>query len=174
MATTFTVWADGRLDLGDRRVRCALGRAGVVAAADKREGDGATPAGLWPLRALLYRADRLARPESGLGTRALRPNDGWCDAPDDAGYNRVVIWPYRSSAEHLWREDGLYDLIVPLGFNDDPVVPGAGSAIFLHLAGDDYAPTQGCVALAKDDLLALLAQTSTDDGLRIVADRSPD
>ncbi len=172
MATTFTVWADGRLDVGAKRVRCALGPGGIVAAADKREGDGATPAGLWPLRSLLYRADRLARPQSGLETRALRPDDGWCDAPDDAHYNRAVTWPYPAGAEHLWREDGVYDLIVLLGYNDDPVIPGAGSAIFLHLAREDYAPTQGCVALARDDLLTLLAGAAPGDALRIVADRS--
>ena len=173
MAKTFTVWADGRLDLGDRRARCALGPGGIVAAAEKCEGDGKTPAGVWPLRALLYRADRLTRPRSGLETRPLHPDDGWCDAPNDPNYNRAVAWPYRASAERLWREDGIYDLIVPLGYNDEPVIAGAGSAIFLHLAREDYSPTRGCVALAKDDLLALLTQASPGDALRIALDRSP-
>ena len=139
VARFFTVWADGWIDTGTGRARCALGPAGVVDAADKREGDGATPAGLWPLRRLLYRSDRLARPETALEARALRPDDGWCDAPSDRNYNRPVTWPYAASAEQLWRDDGVYDVIVVLGHNDAPVIAGAGSAIFLHIARADYA-----------------------------------
>jgi len=168
-----TVWADGGLDLGGRKTRCALGSGGVVNATEKREGDGATPAGNWPLRRLLYRADRLARPVTGLETGALAPEDGWCDAPESPDYNRPVTFPFAASAEHLWREDGLYDLIVVLGHNDSPVVRGAGSAIFLHVARDDYGPTQGCVALAKTDLLALIARASPGDALRVLRENAP-
>lgn len=145
---------DGCLRLGPRRLRCALGRGGVRA--DKREGDGATPAGAWPLRAVLYRGDRLAPPRTALPRRRIRPWEGWCDAPQDPHYNRPVRLPHRARAERLWRADHLYDVIVVLGHNDDPVVPGAGSAVFLHLAQPDYAPTAGCVALALPDLLTLL------------------
>ncbi|HEY5346811.1 MAG TPA: hypothetical protein VIJ72_01360, partial [Rhizomicrobium sp.] len=81
---------------------------------------------------------------------------GWCDAPGDPSYNRPVRLPYPASAEQLWREDHVYDIIVVLGFNDDPVIAGKGSAIFLHLAKPDYAPTAGCVALALPDMLAAL------------------
>ena len=169
----FTVWADGWLDLGGRKVRCALGPAGVVAAADKREGDGATPAGAWPLRRLLFRADRLARPLTGLETRALTPDDGWCDAPDSPDYNRPISFPFEDSAEHLWRDDGIYDLIVILGHNDSPVVRGAGSAIFLHVARENYAPTAGCVELAKADLLDLLSKASPGDAMSVLRERAP-
>lgn len=137
-------------------MRCAIGKRGAVPAAQKREGDGATPIGHWPLRRLYYRADRLPPSETALASQPLRPQDGWCDAPADAHYNRFVQHPYPASAERLWREDNVYDLIVPLGYNDDPVVPGQGSAIFLHVARPDYAPTEGCVALARQDLLFLL------------------
>ena len=174
VALLFMVWADGRMDTGSGRAQCALGPAGVVDAADKREGDGATPAGIWSLRRLLYRADRLARPQTGLEVRALRPDDGWCDAPNDRRYNLPVTWPYVAGAEQLWRDDGVYDLIVVLGHNDSPVIPGAGSAIFLHVARDGYPPTQGCVALAREDLLALLRQARPGDALRIVRAASPD
>ena len=151
-----------------RRWRCALGSAGIRA--DKREGDGATPAGTWPLRRLLWRADRLPAPETALPLARLAPDDGWCDDPADRNYNRQVRLPFAASAERLWRDDALYDVIVVLGHNDAPPVPGRGSAIFLHVAQADYAPTRGCVALALTDLLALLADCRPDMALRIAPD----
>ena len=154
---TFTAWSDGAFDLPGRRTACALGRSGVIFAQDKREGDGASPLGLWPLRRVLYRPDRLAPPRTRLPIQALAPDDGWCDAPGDPAYILPVKRPYPASAETLWREDGLYDLIVVLGHNDSPPVSGLGSAIFLHLAREGYAPTEGCVALDRSDLEAVLA-----------------
>jgi L,D-peptidoglycan transpeptidase YkuD (ErfK/YbiS/YcfS/YnhG family) len=167
----FRVSADGMIDLGGRAARCALGRGGVCAAGAKREGDGRTPAGAWPLRRLLWRPDRVG-PASTLPSRPIRPDDGWCDDPRHADYNRPVRLPHPASAERLWREDGLYDLVVILGHNDDPVVPGAGSAIFLHLARPGYGPTEGCVALARPDMLELLSRASAGDVLAI--DAAPD
>jgi L,D-peptidoglycan transpeptidase YkuD (ErfK/YbiS/YcfS/YnhG family) len=166
----FTAYPDGLFDLGDRMVRCALGRAGVVTAAAKREGDGCSPAGVWPVRRLLYRPDRGPVPATRLPSEALSPSEGWCDESADAAYNRPVSLPYRASAEPLWREDGLYDLIVVLGHNDAPVIPGAGSAIFLHVAAPGYAPTEGCVALARGDLQLLLARAGVGDALAISLD----
>ena len=159
------VSADGRLSFRGRRYRCALGRNGIVR--EKHEGDGATPAGRWPLRRLYYRSDRLARPESRLPTAALRPDDGWCDAPGDPAYNTAVRLPYPASAEALWLADGLYDLIAVVGYNDAPVMPGRGSAIFLHVARSDYGPTEGCVALALGDLFEVLAAADAATELRI-------
>jgi len=135
--------------------RAALGRGGVRA--DKQEGDGATPVGVLPLRRVLYRADRIAPPECALPIEPIAPEDGWCDAPDSPSYNRRVRLPFDSSAEALWRTDRLYDIVGVLGWNDRPVVRGRGSAIFLHVARDDLAPTEGCVALSLPDLRALLA-----------------
>jgi L,D-peptidoglycan transpeptidase YkuD (ErfK/YbiS/YcfS/YnhG family) len=160
-------YADGRFDLAGQWTRCAIGPAGVVAADAKREGDGASPAGGWPMRRVFYRADRRAAPQTGLEVVALSPDDGWCDAPGDPAYNRLVKLPYPASCEALWREDGVYDLVVELGYNDDPVVDGAGSAIFLHLARPDFSPTQGCVALAAADLEALLGLARPGDLLVI-------
>jgi L,D-peptidoglycan transpeptidase YkuD (ErfK/YbiS/YcfS/YnhG family) len=148
------VWPPGHLLWKGKRLRCALGRGGVRA--DKREGDGATPLGSFPLRRIMYRADRLAAPKTSLFVNALGPEDGWCDDPKDPAYNRPVKLPYPGRHEALWRQDGLYDVIVELGYNDDPVRPGLGSAIFLHCAGSGFAPTQGCIALAREDLLEVL------------------
>lgn len=133
---------------------CVLGRGGV--SADKREGDGATPVGRFALKRVLYRSDRLIPPVTRLPIAPIGRDDGWCDAPDDPLYNRPVTLPYAAGAEHMWRDDALYDVVVVLGHNDDPVVPGAGSAIFMHVAPPDGAPTAGCVALAREDLLTLL------------------
>lgn len=158
----------GRLSFGALDLPCALGRAGIVAA--KREGDGGTPAGRFALRALYYRADRLVTPRCVLRARPIAPDDGWCDASADPAYNRPVKLPYGASAETLWRADHLYDLIVPLGYNDDPVVAGAGSAIFFHLAkteGGTLAATEGCVALPLADMRAVLARIGADTHMTI-------
>lgn len=146
---------DGTARYGAVTWHCRLGRSGVTN--DKREGDGATPVGAWPLRGVLYRPDRVVRPQSILPIRALTSNDGWCDDPGDPAYNRPVILPYPRRCETLWRDDAVYDVIVPLGYNDSPVVAGRGSAIFLHVARADGGPTEGCVALDLSDLLAFLA-----------------
>lgn len=160
------VYADGRAEWNARQFRCALGRAGVRR--DKQEGDGATPLGSFSLRRVLYRPDRLSPPETVLPCRALCREDGWCDDPGDENYNCQVRLPYGARCENLWREDGIYDLIVVLGHNDAPVAAGLGSAIFLHIAQPDFAPTEGCIALMKADLLAVLSAGRPDDSVRIV------
>lgn len=148
-------------------LRCAIGPGGVRT--DKREGDGATPAGCWPLRSVLYRPDRGPAPETALPVQPIAPDDGWCDDPADPAYNRPVTLPYAASHERLWRDDAVYDIVVILGHNDDPPVPGRGSAVFLHIARPDYAPTEGCVALARDDLLRVLARATPDSRLCVEA-----
>jgi len=148
-----------------RRFRCAIGRGGVTG--DKREGDGATPLGRWPLRRVLFRPDRLPPPETRLPIAPLSPDDGWCDDPADDSYNRPVRLPHPARHETLWRDDGLYDVVVVLGHNDDPPVKGRGSAIFLHVARTGYASTEGCVALARDDLLRVLRDATESTALRV-------
>ncbi|WP_426954503.1 L,D-transpeptidase family protein [Muricoccus radiodurans] len=155
MSDGTALYRDGVLHLGRQSWRCAIGRGGVRA--DKREGDGGTPAGLMPLRRVLYRADRGPAPACAVPVEPISPSDGWCDDPADPAYNRPVRLPYAASHEEMWRHDGLYDIVGVLGWNDAPVVRGRGSAIFLHLARPDYAPTAGCLALALPDLRAALA-----------------
>lgn len=145
----------GVLDLGGgRQLPCAMGRSGRRAL--KREGDGATPLGRHRVRFVLWRADRSLPPPTALPCRPIRPDDGWCDAVGDRNYNRRVRHPYPASAEHLWREDHLYDIVVVLDANERPRKQGAGSAIFLHLARPGYQPTAGCVALTRRDLVRVL------------------
>jgi L,D-peptidoglycan transpeptidase YkuD (ErfK/YbiS/YcfS/YnhG family) len=156
----------GLLDWGKGARLCAVGRAGI--GAKRAEGDGLTPLGTWPVRRVLYRADRIAAPRTRLSLAPMADSDGWCDDPADPAYNTHVKHPYPASHERLWRDDSLYDLVAVLGFNDDPVVPGKGSAIFLHVARVDYAPTEGCIAPALDDLLALIAALRPGDTVTVM------
>lgn len=128
-----------------------------------------TPVGAFPLRQVMYRPDRLKLPETGLSVQEIDPSDGWCDDPGDTRYNQLVVLPCDASHERLWRDDGLYDLLAVIGYNDDPVVAGRGSAIFLHVARPDYGPTEGCVALALPDLKDLLRVCSPADRIVIGA-----
>lgn len=156
----------GRLLWAGHDVACTLGRGGVRL--DKREGDGATPIGRFAFRSFYWRPDRFAtKPAGALPSEALTPEYGWCDAPEHRDYNRPVRLPFGASHERLWRDDALYDVIVVIGHNDDPVVPHAGSAIFMHLMRDDRGPTDGCIALARADLLDLLATVDTRSTITI-------
>jgi L,D-peptidoglycan transpeptidase YkuD (ErfK/YbiS/YcfS/YnhG family) len=155
MTGTARVTPDGLLRFRGETLRCALGRGGIRA--DKQEGDGATPAGLLPLRRVFWRADRGPRPATALPAEPIAPGDGWCDDPGHADYNAFVRLPHPARHERLWRDDALYDVVAVLGWNDAPVARGRGSAIFLHVARPDLGPTEGCVALPERDLRRLLA-----------------
>ena len=163
-----TVSSDGHLGAAGKYYRCALGSGGITHA--KSEGDGATPAGKWPLRYGLYRADRLGPPPTaGLPMRPLSPRAGWCDDPAHSAYNLPIRFPFAGKAEQLWRSDRLYDIIVVLGYNDAPVLPHKGSAIFLHVARPSFSLTEGCVALSKPDLLSVLRYAKRDSVITIKA-----
>lgn len=157
----------GQLWWRGRASPCALGKAGVLAATRKKEGDDASPAGVFPLTGLYYRADRLDLPETSLPALEITQEWGWCDDPACAAYNSAVQLPHQGSAETLWRDDHLYDLLVTFGHNQSPAIPPMGSAIFLHVARGDFLPTQGCVAVARNVLLEILAEVGTDTMIRI-------
>ena len=152
-------------------VPAAFGKGGAIAAHEKREGDGATPLGVWPIRAALLRPDRLAAPATRLPWRWLRPEDGWSDGVDDPAYNRPVRLPHAYSAEHLWRDDHVYDLIIVLGHNDSPPQAPLGSAIFWHCthsdSGPDRRPTEGCVAIDRPVLARWLDLLAPGDAITI-------
>lgn len=163
------VSVDGTAVWRNASCRCAVGRGGVRA--NKREGDGATPEGSFPLLEVLYRKDRLDLPNTRLRAAALASEDGWCDDPRHPAYNTKVKLPHPAGCEALWRDDGLYDLMAITGHNADPVVPGAGSAIFVHVAGAGYPPTEGCVAFALPDLQRILSDWLPADRLVVQASR---
>lgn len=145
-----------RVQLAHGIRRAAIGRGSLRPL--KREGDGGTPLGRFHIRLVLYRADRSLRPRTRLPVRAIRDSDGWCDDPSDRNYNHLIPLPSPRSAEGLKRADDLYDLVLVLGYNDRPRIRGKGSAIFMHLARDGYTPTEGCIALSRRDLHAVLAE----------------
>ncbi|MGY9006045.1 MAG: L,D-transpeptidase family protein [Alphaproteobacteria bacterium] len=160
----------GTLSWNDNLVPCVLGRGGV--GAHKQEGDGRTPIGIFALRKVLYRSDRGAPPQTSLPTQIIKPDDGWCDDPSDPAYNTAIQFPFSSSAEQMWRADGLYDLVVIIGHNDDPPIKNAGSAIFIHVSKKDEStsqvlPTEGCIALEKKLLVELIEAARPNDDIEI-------
>lgn len=168
MPTRFRVTPDRKIIGQGLTFQCAIGKGGMVDAAKKTEGDGASPIGLWKIKRVFWRADKFDRPKTVLPATPLHPDDGWCDEPGDPLYNCAVKRPYPASHEVMWREDDLYDIVVQLDHNTDPVVSGKGSAIFMHVAKPDYSPTEGCIALAFDDLQLLLAHCDKDTGIEIL------
>ncbi|AUW56934.1 hypothetical protein C1T17_01435 [Sphingobium sp. SCG-1] len=156
-----------RLRFGASEMPCAIGKGGTCTPSDKREGDGCTPLGEWPVRGVLLRPDRVALATSpSIPWRWTRAGDGWSDGVGDPAYNRPVQLPHGYSAETLQRADEAYDVIVVLGHNDSPPVPGQGSAIFFH-CWVEGRPTEGCVAIAKGDMLKLLLKLTPESVMRI-------
>jgi|TARA_R100000501_G_scaffold13151_3_gene24062 L,D-peptidoglycan transpeptidase YkuD (ErfK/YbiS/YcfS/YnhG family) len=151
--------ASRTLIAGELSLPCLIGKGGAIAEADKAEGDGATPLGEYRLLTVLVRPDRMPAPTTRLPWRWLSRSDGWSDGATDPAYNYPIRHPHGYSAEHLWREDGLYDLIVTTDHNTPPKA-GAGSAIFLHCTVNGRTGTEGCVAVARDELFRLLASLS--------------
>ena len=148
--------SQGWLRAGSLILPVALGRAGVKA--NKREGDGGTPRGSYRPVRLWWRGDRLRRPQTLLPARRIGRADAWCEDPADRRYNRSFRRSANEPGDRLWREDGLYDLLLELDHNTRPRVAGLGSAVFIHVARPGFAPTAGCVALRLHDLQILLSR----------------
>ena len=132
----------------------ALGRGGVLA--NKREGDGGTPRGVFYPLQLWWRADRHVRPQTFLPVRAIHPEDAWCEDPTSRHYNQRIKLDRENGGDRLTRDDHLYDFIVEIDHNSAPRVAGRGSAVFLHLARTNFSPTAGCVSMTKSAMLRLL------------------
>ena len=148
----------GWLTAGGLTVPVALGRAGILA--NKREGDGATPRGIFRPRQLWWRADRHIRPVTRVPVRPIMPADGWCEDPRDRHYNRPLRLQPGHGGDRLTRADHLYDFIVEIDHNTRPRIAGRGSAVFLHLARANFGPTAGCVSMTKAAMLRLLRRLS--------------
>lgn len=144
----------GWLTAGGQTLPVALGRGGIMA--NKREGDGGTPRGIFRPRQLWWRADRHPRPRTFLPLRPIRPEDAWCEDPGDRHYNRPVRLEPGRGGDRLRRDDHLYDFIVEIDHNTQPRIAGRGSAVFLHLARENFGPTAGCVSMTESAMLRLL------------------
>lgn len=156
----------GWLQLDGRAIPVALGRGGIRV--DKREGDGGTPRGVFHPVRLWWRSDRHARPRTALPMRHITAADAWSEDPADRRYNQPIRIKDGEPGDRLKRDDHLYDFIIEIDHNTRPRIPGRGSAVFLHLARDDFGPTAGCVGMTREAMLRLLARLSPQT--RIVID----
>jgi len=149
----------------DFRFRCALGKAGI--GKKKKEGDDITPKGLYKIVKIYYRKDRIKKISSKFKLIKITKNIGWCDDPNSEKYNKIVNLPTKYSYEKLYRKDNVYDLILVLNYNMSPVIKNKGSAIFIHITKKNYQPTQGCVALKKNNLLKLISKINKNIKIKI-------
>ena len=138
-------------DLG--RFACAIGYGGLTA--NKIEGDHKTPVGEFKFKKIYYRKDKLGEMTFKIPFVIIGENDGWCDDPKSKLYNQHVQFPFDSSAEKLFRDDDLYDLLCVINHNTDPIIRGKGSAIFLHISKPNFEGTEGCVAIEKENIIEL-------------------
>ncbi len=163
----------GHLHWGGQVYPCFLGEAGTLSVNQKKEGDGATPFGFFPIRSLYYRKDRLGLLTSRLPTHEFKKEDCWSDEIKDPYYNQFFSGTSKASHEKMWREDNLYDVVIPLGYNDQEIKPGAGSCIFFHIAKDGFSPTKGCVAIDRDAMLEILKKLTPGCFMRIYKSHLP-
>ncbi len=162
----------GIISFNGKKYPCLLGRSGIVSAEDKKEGDGATPAGEWAMRRVFYRADKINTPKTKLPMQSILKNIGWCDDANCQSYNKLVELPHDGSYEKMWRNDKLYDLVVELGYNDSPAIKNKGSAIFMHVMHPNKTPTEGCIALNLDSLYEIISSCNSKSMLMVNSERS--
>jgi L,D-peptidoglycan transpeptidase YkuD (ErfK/YbiS/YcfS/YnhG family) len=155
----------GYLKYKNFKFRCALGKAGIKQ--KKREGDFITPKGKFKLIKIYYRSDRIKKINSGLKKIKIKKNMGWCDDVRSNDYNKQIKINKKISYEKLYRKDNVYDIIVVLNYNLNPIIKGKGSAIFLHVAKKNYNKTHGCIALKKNELLSLISKIKKNTQIRI-------
>ena len=155
----------GFLKCKNLKFRCALGKAGIKR--KRKEGDNITPKGIFKIIKIYYRPDKIKDIETPIKKIKIKKNMGWCDDPKSIHYNKQIELPSKFSHEKLYRNDNLYDLILVLNYNTNPVVKNKGSAIFLHITNDSYKKTKGCIALKKDDLIQLISKISEDTKIKI-------
>lgn len=153
----------------DKHYSCSLGANGI--SKNKVEGDKTTPIGKFKLREILYREDRidLSNLVTNLPKKAITTDDGWCDDSNSPRYNRLIslkTFDSKFSYEKLYRNDDVYDLIIVVGYNDNPIIKGKGSAIFIHFIGDKNS-TAGCIAFSRQDLMEIVTSLNRDSRIII-------
>ena len=155
------------LTYNDKTFQCAIGKNG--AAENKVEGDGCTPLGKYSIDRIYYREDRLSLNNANFKIIPIRESYGWCDDSKSEHYNKFITFPFHHSAEKLYRNDNIYDIICVINYNQYPIIKNKGSAIFLHISNHDYSGTEGCIALKKDDLILLLSQININTKINIIS-----
>tara|TARA_B100002051_G_C16700627_1_gene620771 strand:+ start:1154 stop:1645 length:492 start_codon:yes stop_codon:yes gene_type:complete len=153
------------LNCGNYKVKCAVGKRGIKI--KKKEGDLITPKGLFKIKRVLYRKDRIGRLNTKLKKTPIKKNMGWCDDPSSKFYNKLINFPFKFNAEKLFKRENIYDIILVLDFNMNPIRKNKGSAIFIHIAKKKFTPTKGCVAISKNVLKKILSKINKDCKVRI-------
>jgi L,D-peptidoglycan transpeptidase YkuD (ErfK/YbiS/YcfS/YnhG family) len=150
----------GYLKYKDIKFKCALGKSGI---GKKRiEGDNITPKGTFKIIKIYYRKDRIKKINSVFKIIEIKKDMGWCDDPESKKYNQLIKLPSKYRHEKLFRNDRIYDLIIVLNYNMSPVIKNKGSAIFIHIAKNNYNKTKGCIALKKKDLIEIVSKIKRD------------
>ncbi len=150
---------------GDYKVKCAVGKRGI--AKKRKEGDLITPKGVYKIKYLLYRNDRVKKFNTNFKMKKISRLLGWCDDSKSRNYNKLITYPFKYRSEKLFRRDNIYDLILVLNYNMNPIVKDKGSAIFIHVAKRNLSPTKGCVALKKKDLIKLVEKIKKNTKIKI-------
>ena len=148
------------------KAKCAVGKRGI--SIKKKEGDFITPKGTFNIREIFYRKDRVQNLITRIKKTVIRKNMGWCDDPKSKKYNKLVYFPFKHSAEKLYRSENIYDIILVLNFNMNPVKKNKGSAIFIHVAKKNFQPTQGCIALDKSELIKMVKSIKINTIVKII------
>jgi L,D-peptidoglycan transpeptidase YkuD (ErfK/YbiS/YcfS/YnhG family) len=147
------------------KFRCSLGKAGIRK--KKKEGDNITPRGIFKITSIYYRPDRIKTISTQLKKIKITKNIGWCDDPTSNFYNKEIKLPNKFSHEKFYRKDNLYDIIAILNYNTNPIIKNKGSAIFIHIANNNYKPTAGCVGIKKSNLIKLLSIIKKNNKIKI-------
>jgi L,D-peptidoglycan transpeptidase YkuD (ErfK/YbiS/YcfS/YnhG family) len=155
----------GFLKCKNLKFRCALGKAGIKR--KRKEGDNITPKGIFKIIKIYYRADKIKDIETPIKKIKIKKNMGWCDDPNSIYYNKQIELPSKFSHEKLYRNDNLYDLILVLNYNVNPIIKNKGSAIFIHIAKKNYKKTKGCIALKKKHLIELISKIKKNTKVKI-------
>ena len=146
------------------KVKCAIGKKGI--GYKKKEGDLITPSGQFRIKYILYRKDRL-NISTKLKKKVIKKNMGWCDDPKSSHYNKLVRLPFAYKHEKLFKKENIYDIILVLNYNMSPIKKNKGSAIFIHVAKNNFKKTEGCVAIKKLSLVKLIGKINPNTKVKI-------
>ena len=156
----------GYLKYKDLKFKCALGKSGI--GKKKIEGDNITPKGIFGIVKIYYRSDRVKKISSKFRLIKITKKMGWCDDPNSKKYNQLINLPTNCKYEKLYRKDNVYDLVIVLDYNIKPTIKNKGSAIFIHVARQNYKKTAGCIALKKSNLILLIKKIKKETKVRII------
>ncbi len=147
------------------KAKCAVGKRGI--GYKRKEGDLITPKGKYKIKYILFRKDRVKKIQSKIKKIVIRKNMGWCDDPKSKNYNKIIKLPSEYNFEKLYRKENIYDIILVLNYNMNPIVKNKGSAIFIHVAKRNYNKTEGCVAIKKKSLLKIIKELKNNTLVKI-------